>query len=216
MGRVHSPVARHRLPFRQRALLDPRALRRWVLVLIAAVTTAALVAQVVVRAEQTRARWGARQTVLVIDRPLAAGDPLTDALRVEDWPLALVPDGSFDNPDALPDGATASGPLASGTPLTDVAVLAPDDASPRPRVAVPTGLAVLPLSAGDTVEVWATVVAGGLDGGPGGGSGTRRVTGGATVVGADDETVVLTVDERDVAEVAEAAALATVTLVATG
>ena len=212
MGRVHSPVTRHRLPLRQRALLDPRALRRWVLVLIAAVTTATLVAQVVVRAEQTRDRWGGRQTVLVVDRPLVAGEAVTDALRAESWPLAVVPEGSFSRSEAVPIGAVASGPLAPGTPLTDVAVLAPDDAPDRPRLAVPVGLAVLPLSAGDTVEVWATVVGGGPSGRPV----TRRVTGGATVVVAEEETVVLAVDDGDIAEVAEAAALATVTLVATG
>ena len=142
---------------------------------------------------------------------MAAGDPVGGAVRVATWPLGLVPDGSFDRVDAVPDGAAAAGPLAPGTPLTDVAVITSADVPTRPRVAVPAGLAVLPLFSGDRVEVWATVVAGGPDGG----AGTRRVTEGATVVAADGETVVLSVDADDIAAVAEAAALATVTLVAT-
>lgn len=178
---------------------------------LAATVTAVMVAQVVVRAEQTRARWGTRQTVLVVADPVPAGQPVGPALRTEAWPVTLVPDGSFDRFDAVPDAAIAVGPLAAGTPLTDVAVTAPDDGATRPRVAVPSGLAVLPLSVGDTVEVWATVVSGG----PGAGPTTRRVTEGATVVTTDDETVVLTVEPHDIEAVAEAAALATVTLVAT-
>ena len=211
MGRVRSSIARHRLPFHQRVLLDPRSLRRWAFVLITALVTSALVAQVVVRAERSRDRWGARRAVLVVDRPVAAGDPVGDALRVEDWPVALVPDGTFERLDAVPAAATAAGPLAPGVPLTEVAVSAPPDVAERPRVAVPAGLAVLPLSAGDTVEVWATVVVG-----PGSGPTTRPVAHQATVMSADDETVVLSVESDDVGRVAEAAALATVTLVATG
>lgn len=180
--------------------------------LIVAIATAALVAQVVVRAEQTRSRWGTRRAVLVVDQPVAAGQPVGDALRVEGWPAGLVPAGSFDQLDAVPDGATASGPLAPGLPLTDVAVTTAHDVAARPRVAVPAGLAVLPLSTGDTVEVWATAVGAGSTTGPT----TRQVTGGATVVSTDDETVVLSVEAEDIGEVAEAAALATVTLVATG
>ncbi|MEO6987377.1 MAG: SAF domain-containing protein [Aquihabitans sp.] len=211
MGRVRSSVARHRLPILQRLLLDPRSLRRWVLVALAATVTAFMVAQVVVRAEHARTRWGTRQTVLVVADPVPAGQPVGPALRAEEWPIMLVPVGAFDRLDAVPDGATALGPLAAGTPLTDVAVTGAVDGATRPRVAVPSGLAVLPLSVGDTVEVWATVVS--VD--PGAGPTTRRVTEGATVVTTDDETVVLTVEAHDIEAVAEAAALATVTLVAT-
>lgn len=212
MGRVPSTVARHRLPFHRRALADPRSLRRWALVLIAAVATATLVGQVVVRAEQARSRWGSRRTAVVVDRPLAPGEPIGDAVRLEPWPLALLPAGAFTAVDAVPAGATAAGPLAPGTPLTDVAVTDPAGAAVRPRVAVPTGLAVLPLSPGDSVEVWATVVGSTGATGPE----TKRVTAGASVVGTDDETVVLAVDADDIEAVTEAAALATVTLVATG
>lgn len=211
MGRVPSSVARHRLPLRQRAILDPGSLRRWVLVLIVAVATAVLVTQVVVRAERSRNRWGARRSVLVVDQPVATGDPVSDAVRVEQWPATLVPEASFERLDAVPAGAAAAGPLGPGSPLTHVAVAAPHDVASRPRVAVPTGLAVLPLSTGDTVAVWSTVVAAY----PGAGPTTRSVTEGATVVSADNDTVVLSVDAGDVEVVAEAAALATVTLVAT-
>lgn len=212
MGRVSTSVAHHRLPLHRRISFDPRSQRRWALVLVVAIATAALVAQVVIRAEQTRNRWGHRQAVLVISEPLATGQPVGAALRVEHWPAGLVPTGAFDQLDSVPDGATAVGPLASGVPLTDMAVTGSPDVASRPRVAVPAGLAVLPLSTGDTVEVWATVVGSGAATEPT----TRQVTTGADVVAADEETVVLSVDAEDIGEVAEAAALATVTLVATG
>lgn len=197
------------------AFTDPRARRRWALVLLAATLTGLLVARVVSRAEQAHDRWGRRTDVLVLRQAVSSGDPLASVVVVESWPVGLVPTDAVTSVVDLADDAVAAGALSPGTPLTTAAVA--DQPGPtRPRVALPAGPAALPVSAGDTVDVWVTAVA--VD--PGGSPTTRRVAAGATVVEpeatpTDAGSVVVAVDPEDVAAVAEAAALSTITLVAT-
>jgi hypothetical protein len=186
-------------------------LRRWLLAVALAVTTAAVIGSVVDRAQAVRHRWGPTRAVLVLDHPVDAGDPLAGASAPARWPAALVPDGALAH---LPAGARAAAPATAGSPLTRAAVASddPGTGSGRRRVALPAGSARLPLQRGDRVDVWATTDPSLTDGG----LATRRVAVGALVVAEGGRTVVVAVEPGEVADVAGAAALATLTLVGTG
>ncbi len=212
MGRVRSsaprPLARSRLPLRRRVLADPAVARRWAVVVALAALTAATTAHLVTGAESARRAWGRTRPVLVVDRPVGAGDPLADAVRTVRWPTALAP---ADTVDHLPSGAEAAADVDRGLPLTTALVTAPgaSRADGRLRVALRRGDASLPVAAGDRVDVWATVDPSLSGGRPG----TRAVAREALVTEASDDTVVVAVTPAEVGEVAEAAALATITLV---
>lgn len=211
MGRVRSSVPRSRLPLHRRPLADPRALRRWLLVALLAAVTAAITGSVLSRAESARSRWGSTRPVLVTDRAIEAGDPLAGAVTEARWPRALVPDDALTR---LPDEAVAAGPVAAGSAVAGMLVAERGDpvGPDRRRVALPVGVARLPVAAGDRVDVWATVDPSI--------SGTRlstsRVAVGAVVTEAGAEAVVVAVAADEVPAVAEAAALATVTVVGAG
>lgn len=200
-------VPRARLPLHRRLLADPVSLRRWLLVAALAIVAATLTGSVLSSAEAERRRWGETTTVLVTTRPVAPGDVLTDATHNEIWPTALVPDATSI---ALVDGAVATQPIGAGLPVTTDAVgTALDD---RRHVALPIGPAPIPVDAGTRVEIWATT-----DPSISGSSlATRRIAAEARVVSTDERSVVVSVSADDVADVAEAAALATVTVVAVG
>ena len=209
MGRVRSSIPRTRLPLHRRLLADPAAARRWLVVIALATATAGLTCRFLAGAETSRRSWGHTRTVLVVDRAVETGEPLAGAVTAARWPVALAPDGVVAD---LPDGARASGPLGPGSPVTDAVVA---DSLPggdgRRRVAVPVGATRLPLEPGDRVDVWASIdpsLAGGE-------LATRRVATDATVTSTGEATVVVAVDPDEVAPVAEATALATVTLVGT-
>lgn len=211
MGRVRSPIPRSRLPLHRRAVADPAVFRRWLLVVALATLTALLTNRLLTETGRTRERWGRTRPVLVLRHPVAAGDPLAGSVETVRWPVALTPRRAVTT---LPSEARAAGPLDRGAPVTAAAV-APADlgrSGDRRRVAVPVGAARLPLARGDRVDVWATVdpslTRGRLA--------TRRIADDAIVASAGNRSVVVAVDPREVADVAEAAALATVTLVATG
>lgn len=211
MGRVRSSVRRSRLPLHRRPFADPAALRRWLLVAALALAAAAVTGSVLTRAESARRRWGTTRPVLVVERELAAGDALADAVTEARWPTALVPAGAVAR---LPADAVAAGPLAPGSAVAAALVADPGDplAADRRRVALPVGVARLPVEVGDRVDVWATV-----DPSISGAElATSRVAVGAVVTEAGTDAVVVAVDPDEVAAVAEAAALATVTVVGSG
>lgn len=208
MGRIRASVPRSRLPLHRRPFADPAALRRWLLVAALAASTGLLVSRAVTAADSARHRWGDTRTIQVAARARAAGEPLHGATRAVRWPVGLVPDGAVAR---VPAGARAAGPLDAGAPITR-ALLAPADDEGRRRVALPVGSAPLPVDPGDRVDVWATTDPSlgdrGLE--------TRRLAAGARVVSADHVAVVVGVAPDEVAGLAEAAALATITLVAVG
>lgn len=215
MDRVRSArprrrVPRTRLPIHRRILSDPAALRRWLLVLALAAAAAGLVGSVVSRAEAARHRWGETRQVLVTARAVEPGDSLSSAVTVAEWPVALVPSKALTD---LPTGARAATAVGQGVAVTPEAVDDPrGPGGDGRRIALPVGPAPIPVEPGDRVEVWATT-----DPSLAGGSlATRRVATDATVTSADDTAVVVSVSPEDVPDVAEAAALATVTLVAMG
>jgi hypothetical protein len=209
-GRARIP--RSRATVAHRLLADPSVLHRWLLAAALAVVAAAVVGSVVDRAQATRDRWGPTRTVLVLDRAVRAGDPLAGATEAARWPASLVPRGALDH---LPAGARAAGPATAGTPLTR-AGLAPrlgGLGAGRRRIALPAGSARLPLRPGDRVDLWATTDPSLTEDGT---LSTHRVAIGAAVIASSERTVVVAVEPREVADVAAAAALATVTVVATG
>jgi Flp pilus assembly protein CpaB len=211
MGRLRRTVPRSRVPWRRRALLDPAAVRYWLLVAAVSCVVAAVVGHAVNRAEHAQRDWGRTKPVLVAAEPIERGDDLAGATRSEAWPVGLVPDAALK--EVLP-GARAASRLDPGAPITRASLLdGADPADPDARtVAVPADQHRLPVHEGDRVDAWATadpsLVA---DGEPL----TRRVASGARVVAVTPETVVLAVAPGAVPDLAEAATTATITLVGT-
>lgn len=211
MGRIRRSIPRSRLPLHRRPFADPQAFRRWVLVGLLAAFTALLTGRVVASAEGARQRWGDTRPVLVVDHDVDRGQPLAGRVTVAQWPVGLVPERAVADVDDVGADAVAAGPMAVGTPLTEQSVGHPALVGRR-RVAIPVGPAALPLEPGDQVDVWATtdpsLAEGHLT--------TRRLAASATVTSANAKAVVVALDADEVADVAAAVSLSTVTLVATG
>lgn len=211
MGRIRTRVPRSRLPLHRRLVADPSVLRRYLVVVVLAALTAMLVQRLLAEAERVRHQWGDTRYVMVVSKAIEAGEPLAPATASVRWPVALLPSDPVED---LADGAVAVASLDRGTPLTASLVTSGsatglDD---RQRIAVPIGRAPIPVSKADRVDVWATVdpsLAGGE-------LSTRRVAADAVVVSAGPDAVVVAVEAPEVDDVAEAAALATITLVAKG
>lgn len=176
-----------------------------------AIAAALLTSSVIGAANEARARWDETRPVVITTADLDRGEPLAGSLAIAEWPTALTPEGAAESLEVIDPGARATGPMATGTPLTSVGASAPGDdpSDDLRRVAVPHGLAPLPVEPGDRVEVWATYdpsLAGSA-------LSTRLVADVAEVVEVDDQVAVVAVEPGDAAAVTEAVALATVTLV---
>lgn len=211
MGRVRSTVARHRVPWPRRLLMDPVALRYWALAVVAALAVSVVVARSLAAADAARAGWGRSTPVVVATASVEAGDALDGSVRVEQWPRALAPS---DVAPELPRGARAKVALGPGTPITAALLEGEAGGDPtdgRRSIALPLGPDRLPVERGDRVDVWGSVDPGLSPAG----TATRRVATGAIVVAATEQLVVVAVDPAEVAEVAEAVAIAALTLVGT-
>lgn len=208
VGRAR-PYPRSRLPLHRRLLTDRTLLVRWSAALVLAGTAGALTHRVVAAAEEAQHQWGRTTTVLVTTRPLAAGDPLTRAYRVERWPVALRPPAALT--DVTPGDRAAVG-LDAGVPLTAAGSRAHRHVQDRRLLSIDLGPDHLAVEPGDHVDVWATVD-------PSLGTGrvrTELVVADAVVAQNRPRSVVVAVTDRDAGPLAEAVALATVTLVAHG
>ena len=209
MGRFRSSIPRSRTPWRRRAQVTPAALRYWLFVATLAVVVAAVVGHAVDRAASAERRWGGTRVVFVTTRTVRRGERLDRASRAEHWPTALVSARAVAR---LPAGAVAAAAVDPGVPLTAALVTGARRAVGTRTVAVSLGDARLPVRAGDLVDVWATADPTEV---PDGEPATRQVASDATVVATTGTTVVLAVPPRAVADVADAAATDTVTLVGT-
>lgn len=206
------------LPFRPRRSLRPVRLRLprravlWYLAAVAlTVATALVVDGALSRAQAAEAAYGEAQSVVVVARPVKAGAVLgRDDLEVRPWPRALAPDDALSQP---PTGRTALVALAPGEALVGSRVSGTDATGPAGRlgaderaVSVPVAVPGLPLEFGDSVDVLAGgAVGGGPDGDlPVGARAPDVVATGATVLGAEEETVVLAVQRGEAADVAAA------------
>ena len=198
---------RHQSLLLSRLALRRRPLAYWCTTVVVAAFAALLVGALTARAEAAAARFGGLRTVVVVDRPVDAGDEVDAGdVRIEQIPRAFVPEGALS---AAPDGRTALGPLYPGEVLL-AERLAPDGvhgvAALLPvgtrAMAVPAGPGALRVRTGDLVDVLATAP-----------DGTSRVVAdAATVVDAADATTTVAVQVGDAPAVATALTQATVTL----
>jgi Flp pilus assembly protein CpaB len=199
-------------------LLRRRPQLWWLLVISVALMAGWLAANVVARAERTRAGWGATQAVVVVDRARRAGEALRPGdVAVVERPRAVVPADALG---ALPPDAVLRADVVAGevlvarrlapSGLSGVAAMLP----PGTRaVAIPTEAGLVPpLAPGDRVDVLVALPAEAAGGGPPG----FAVATAALVVAVDDAGVTVAVP-RDVApRVAVALGQGAVTLALVG
>ncbi|MCU1358289.1 MAG: hypothetical protein JWM89_3707 [Acidimicrobiales bacterium] len=215
MGRVRPSLARSHVPLHRRLRLDPRGLRARIVLLASALVVALAVGQAMARAHAAEERWGSSTTVLVAAEPVPSGARLDGRLRPVRWPTALLPDGAVRG---VVPGTRTSAALTAGTPITRASIDPAGRDRParalagRSRVAIAVGEARLGLRRGERVDVWATADPS-LTGGR---LATRRVARRAVVAAVSTRVVVVAVRPDEVADVAESASLATVTLAAVG
>lgn len=215
--------SRARLRRRPDVLRPALALRRhprlwWACVGLLAVTVGAVVAAGVGAAEEARASWGSTRQVVVLTRDLPAGHRLGgDDVRLEERPIAVLPDGALT--EVPPDGTLATLAVSGEVLVEDRLArtgLSPLAASLPPgtrAVAVPVeaGLAP-PLEVGDAVDLLVTVapeIAG--EGPPG-----FVLAHAAPVVAVDDAAVTVAVPPDLAPKVAVALSTGAVTMALTG
>lgn len=193
-----APRARRRLRSRLRLR---RPVPFWIAAVALTALTVSTVARVAGAAAAERERWGARIEVVVAARDLHPGDELRGELR--SIPAALVPAGARTAP---PGGELVAAWIGAGEIVLEhrvapgglsavVALLPPGTRG----VAVPIGLAPLPVAVGDHVDV----------------HGSIPLAAGALVVAVSEQAITVAVDAADAGRVAYEAANGTVTLVLT-
>ena len=195
---IPRPAARARRRFRLRFR---RPLPFWLAALALTALTVSTVARVTGAAAAERERWGERVEVLVAVADLEPGDELRGELRLV--PAVLVPADARSAPAA---GETVAAWIGAGEIVLE-SRLAPAGLSavtallpPGTRgVAIPLGLAPLPVEVGDRVDV----------------HGATRLAADAVVVAVSEEAITVAVGATDAARVAYEAASGTVTLVLT-
>jgi hypothetical protein len=199
---------RSRPPLHRRVLADTVALRYWAATACAAALAASSVGGAADRATQARRSWGASEQVLVVARSVAAGEPLAGAVQRRSWPHAVVPARPVRS---LPEGARATVTLDPGTALTEGLVRRPGSTATNGwRIALALPEVHLAVQIGDRVDVWTT----GTDLPGIEEAGAARVARRATVTDVDDASVTVAVTAEEVPDLARAAALAPVVLVA--
>jgi Flp pilus assembly protein CpaB len=200
-------------------LADPLARRYWAAAIVLALASGVLVHRSAEAGRRAEQAWGRTVPVVVAARPLDAGDDLRGATEVVRWPAVLVPEGARTTVGA---GERAAATIGAGTLLTDADVATGrGPLGDRRLVAVPVGEVVLPLAAGDRVELWATRHDQVGDLAPGGDRRSERSDGGRAqplvddgrVVEVLDRATVVAVPTDDVASVTRALATEEVTLV---
>jgi Flp pilus assembly protein CpaB len=187
-----------------------RPIPYWLAAISLVVLTVSTVARVTSAAAEDRARWGTAVDVVVAAHDLDPGDVLgADDVEVRRLPAASV---ASDAVHEVVDGMVVSAWTAAGEPVLS-SRLAPAGLSPTAAllppgtrgVAVPVGVAPLPVVVGDRVDVLAT-----LD------TSTVVVARRALVVAVGDDGVTVAVDESVAGDVASAVVVASVTLVLSG
>lgn len=182
---------------------------RWLLVAIAAGVAAVQADRLGASALEARRAWGRAEPVVVAARTIEAGELVgSDDVRVERWPLAMVPGGALHDPPAdrratatIAAGEAVLGARLAPQGLSAVAALVP--AGWR-ALAIPVaagfGAPVPPLSPGDRVDLLAPDV----------------VVEAAVVVAVADDTVTVAVRVRDAPAVADAVVAGAVTIALRG
>lgn len=177
-----------------------RVLRHRVVRIVLAVTAAVLVAVFVqdrsVTATTAVERWGSTTSVVVVERFVAAGDELAEAVALGTRPTAMVPSGAMT---AVPIDGRAGVDLYPGELLLlDRVRNADERGMPRGTLAVTVvidGAAPL-VTPGDLVDLWVTDAAN---------LSSRRVVDSVVVLARHDEELTIAVPEQLVGDVAVAA-----------
>jgi SAF domain len=175
-----------------RRLLAARPWLYWLAIATVAVAIAAAVLDRVDRVDATRDAWGRTTDVLVADRALAPGDPITGDVAA--LPAAMVPAAAIAPPDAI--GHVARHHVAPGEIVTDADVV-----GGGPLALAPQGWLVVPIvesptsgaGHGDRVQIAADGLVIAAD---------------AIVVGSHDDVTLVAVPAADAALVAAATAAA--------
>ena len=149
------------------------------------------------QADAARSGWGTSTPVVVVERPIGAGEPVSGATIIVERPGAMVPPGALRD---LSIGADvrAAVDLHPGEILLESRLVGRGDgALPAGTLAlgveVTTAVTVMP---GDVVDLWATDVTT---------MQTTLVAEAVVVLGQQDEVVTVAVPEASVARVAAAA-----------
>ena len=206
---------RRRLIVRHRPLI--RRLRyhratRWIAAALAVTVGLGLAHRMTAAAAAERHRWGETRRVVVARQRIAMGTTITaDAVELQTWPLALVPDGTLD---ALPVGRTAVAAIEHGEAVVGVRVapsglhgLAALVPSGWRAIAIPVAPTVVALTVGDHVDLVAGFDRGGA---PSEGSASLTIARDAIVVGVDEQRVTVAVPGDDAERVALAVIAGTV------
>lgn len=143
------------VPWRQALIdrvhnIDPRRAARQLL----AVMLVALLAQLGWQWRSTTVQLGRRQTVVVVQRTIDAGETITvDDIAITGWPVGLVPSGALT---ALPHDAVASADLAAGEALVGQRLFPTPSgvAADELLVTIPQPLAAPPVTRGSRVELF--------------------------------------------------------------
>lgn len=153
-----------------------------------------------------RAEWGATEPVLVVDRPVAVGEPLLGAVSPHELPVAMIPEQAARR---LPAGSVAKVALHRGEVLVAGRITGGDDRG------IPDGFVALSMQLlgdaplvepGDLVDVWVVDSASGT---------SRRVGARLLVLDRSDDGVTVALPAHQAGSAA-VAALRPVTLVLVG
>jgi Flp pilus assembly protein CpaB len=188
-----------------------RLLRRpivwWGAALLLAVTTSAVSHHLLADASAQRQAWGRRQAVVVTTVSIDAGTRLgTENTTQVGLPSVALPDRFLTE---VPPGATAAARLERGEIVHPARLLGGGLTDDRVAIAVPIGELDGLLSAGDVVDVWASVDAYLAEPGS---AGSRRIARAASVIERLDDVALLAVDPREVASVAASLPTAAITV----
>lgn len=221
MGLHPNKIARSRVPWRLRILMDPAVFRYWVLVAGLALTLGWFVSRSVQQGATAKNSWGQTQQVLVAISDLKPGVEINKKHFIEkSWPKALIAPSALSS---VPAKATLIGPLGKGMALTSTALRQrsnPEDL--RQTISVPVDERSLGVKVGDVVDLW-SIGAPGAAGGTSAGTDTTagvnadegavRVADGATVITTTDSRVTLAIRPSQVARSTQAVAQNVVVLV---
>ena len=214
------PLTRRRppratVPWHRRLRHRPAGIVPWLVAGGLAALAGLAVGRVASAADDARSQWGDTRAVLVVTRPLDAGDRLAGATARMDRPRAVLPEGALAS---VPPNARAGRTLVRGETLVRSGGLG--EGPRRVRRRRPRRRAA---DRGGEPGAGAAPAAGRrprrrvVDARPvdrrRGRATTSRVARGAEVVDVDRDTVALAVPIADTAAVAEASALGAVTLV---
>lgn len=188
-----------------RRLLRHRLVWATAAVMVALVTSMALSARA--RAvEAARAGWGTTTTVVIVDAPVAVGEPLEGHVSEHEIPVAMVPDGAVAT---VPATGRAKVALFPGEILMQQRV-ASTRSSGIPDATVALTMPVLTqvplLGIGDLVDIWVIDPATGT---------TSRAASAVVVLAFTDDEVTVAVPEAE-ADVATVAALRPVAITLIG